>query len=414
VFEHVVYIIKENRTYDQVFGDLPQGNADPELCMFGREVTPNHHALAEEFALLDNYYCNGVLSADGHAWAMEGYATDYLEKSFGGWTRSYPFAGDDPISYAATGFIWDHVLLHGLSFRNYGEMSETTPQPRDAKFLDIYEDYQNKAGKITFQHEMGIETLRRYSCPESPGWNMRIPDAIRADVFLKEFEQFEKAGNWPNLVIIYLPSDHTSGTRPNNPTPRAQVADNDLAVGRIIERISHSRFWPKTCIFVNEDDPQAGFDHVDGHRSLCLVVSPYTKRGAVVSQFYNQTSVLHTMSQMFGLPPMNQMVALAPLMTDCFTTKPDFKSYQCRPNQIPLDEMNKPTAKLDAAEYYWAMKSVEQNLDEVDRADEDTLNRIIWHSVKGADTPYPVELAGAHGKGLSKLGLRLGGKEDED
>lgn len=414
VFEHVVYIIKENRTYDQVFGDLPQGNADPELCMFGREVTPNHHALAEEFVLLDNYYCNGVCSADGHAWAMEGYVTDYLEKSFGGWTRSYPFSGDDPLSFAPTGFIWDHVLLHGLSFRNYGEMSKTEPQPRDAKFLDIYEDYKNKAGKVSFQHEFWVESLRRYGCPDSPGWQMRIPDALRADVFLKEFEQFEKQGTWHNLVIIFLPSDHTSGTRPGVPTPRAQVADNDLAVGRIIERISHSRFWPKTCIFAIEDDPQAGFDHVDGHRSLCLVASPHTKRGAVVSKFYNQTSVLHTMSRMFGIPPMNQMVALSPLMTDCFTAKPDLKPYQCRPNQIPLDEMNKPTAQLQGEELHWALASMEQDFEDVDRADEDTLNRILWHSVKGAGAPYPGQLAGAHGKGLRALGLTLGGKMDDD
>jgi YVTN family beta-propeller protein len=413
VFDHVVYIIKENRTYDQIFGDLPQGNSDPALCMFGREVTPNHHALAEEFVLLDNYYCNGVLSADGHAWAMEGYATDYLEKSFGVWTRSYPFAGDDPLSFAPTGFIWDHVLLHGLSFRNYGEMSETQTRPRDATFQNIFDDYQNKTGQIAFEHDMQIETLRRYSCPDCPGWQLRIPDAIRADVFLKEFAGFEQRGEWPNLIIVYLPSDHTSGTRPGNPTPRAQVADNDLAVGRIIERIAQSRFWPKTCIFVNEDDPQAGFDHVDGHRSLCLLASPYTKRGAVVSQFYNQTSVLHTMSRMFGIPPMNQMVALSPLMTDCFTAKPDFKPYQCRPNQIPLDEMNKPTAKLEGDELHWAQKSIEQNFNEVDRADEDTLNRIIWHSVKGVNSRYPVELAGAHGKGLRKLGLTLDGKKDD-
>lgn len=414
VFEHVVYIIKENRTYDQIFGDLPQGNADPELCMFGREVTPNHHALAEEFVLLDNYYCNGVCSADGHAWAMEGYATDYLEKSFGGWTRSYPFSGDDPLSFAPTGFIWDHVLLHRLSFRNYGEMSKTEPEPRDAKFPDIYEDYKNKAGKISFQHEFWVESLRRYSCPDSPGWQMRIPDALRADVFLKEFAQFEKQGNWPNLVIIFLPSDHTSGTRPGSPTPRAQVADNDLAVGRIVERISHSRFWPKTCIFAIEDDPQAGFDHVDGHRSLCLVASPYTKRGKVVSKFYNQTSVLHTMSRMFGIPPMNQMVALSPLMTDCFAAKPDFKPYQCLPNQIALDEMNKPTAMLQGEELSWAQASMEQDFEDVDRADEDTLNRILWHSVKGVDAPYPVQFAGAHGKGLRKLGLTLGGKLGDD
>jgi hypothetical protein len=414
VFDHVVYIIKENRSYDQIFGDLPQGNADPTLCVFGREVTPNAHALAEEFALLDNYYCNGVLSADGHAWAMEGYATDYLEKSFGGFTRSYPYSGDDPLSYAPTGFIWDHVLLHGLSFRNYGEMARTEPRPRDAKFLDIFEEHKSQAGKISFEHTIQIDTLRRYSCPDAPGWNMRIPDAIRADVFLKEFANYEKQGDWPNLIIIFLPSDHTSGTRPGGPTPRAQVADNDLAVGRIVERISQSRYWPKTCIFTIEDDPQAGFDHVDGHRSVCLVASPYTKRGAVVSKFYNQTSVLHTMSRMFGIPPMNQMVALSPLMTDCFTPKPNLKPYQCRPNQIPIDEMNKTTAALQGGELHWALKSLEQPFDEVDQADEDTLNRIIWHSVKGVNTPYPVQLAGAHGKGLRKLGLTLGGKDDDD
>ena len=414
VFDHVVYIIKENRTYDQVFGDLPQGNGDPSLCMFGREVTPNHHALAEQFVLLDNYYCNGVLSADGHAWAMEGYATDYLEKSFGGFTRSYPFAGDDPISYASSGFIWDHVLLQGLSFRNYGEMSKSTPRPSNATFLDIFNDHQSKAGKISFEHDIQIETLRRYSCPDSPGWNMRIPDAIRADVFLKEFADYEQRGDLPNLMIIFLPSDHTSGTRPGNPTPRAQVADNDLALGRIVERISQSRFWPKTCVFVIEDDPQNGFDHVDGHRSLCLVASPYTKRGAVVSKFYNQTSVLHTMSRMFGIPPMNQMVALSPLMTDCFTTKPDFQSYKSLPNQIPLDEMNKSTAELQGKELHWALKSLELPLDEVDQADENTFNRILWHAVKGVDAPYPTELAGAHGKGLRKLGLTLGGDDDDD
>jgi len=414
VFEHVVYIIKENRTYDQVFGDLPQGNADPSLCIFGREVTPNHHALAEQFALLDNYYCNGVLSADGHAWAMEGYVTDYIEKSFGGFTRSYPFAGDDPISYASTGFIWDNVLLHGLSFRNYGEMSTTEPVPKGASWQAIYENHRTNGNGISFRHDMQIETLRRYSCPQSPGWNMRIPDVIRTDIFLNEFTEYEKKDEWPNLVIIFLPSDHTSGTRPGTPTPRAQVADNDLAVGRIIERISNSRFWPKTCIFVNEDDPQNGFDHVDGHRSLCLVVSPYTKRGVVVSKFYNQTSVLHTMERMLGIPPMNQMDSLAPLMTDCFTTKPDFKPYTCLTNNIPLDEMNKPTAQLQGAELYWAEKSMEQPFDDVDRADEDTLNRIIWHSVKGVNAPYPAHLAGAHRTGLKKLRLILTGEDEDD
>ncbi len=414
VFEHVVYIIKENRTYDQLFGDLPQGNGDPALCVFGREVTPNQHALAEQFVLLDNYYCNGVLSADGHAWAMEGYATDYLEKSFGGFTRSYPFAGDDPISYASSGFLWDNILLRGLSFRNYGEMSKTAIVPGNATFKQVYDDHRTGAGQIKFRHDIQIDTLRRYSCSNAPGWNMNIPDAIRADVFLAEFREFERTGQMPNLTIIFLPSDHTSGTRPTSPTPRAQVADNDLAVGRIVHAISHSRFWPKTCVFAIEDDPQNGFDHVDGHRSLCLVASPYTKRGAVISHFYNQTSVLHTMEQMLGAPPMNQMDALAPLMTACFVNRPDLTPFTCLTNRIALDEMNKPAAELRGAELHWASRSLEQPFDEVDQADEDTLNQIIWHSVKGVETPYPAHLAGAHGRGLGQLRLRLTGASGDE
>ena len=416
VFEHVVYIIKENRTYDQIFGDLPQGNADPALCMFGREVTPNHHALAEQYVLLDNFYCNGVLSADGHAWAMEGYVTDYLEKSFGGFTRSYPFAGNDPLSYAATGFLWDNVLGRGLSFRNYGEMNTTSTQPTNATFREIHADYVAGTGKIAFEHDIQIDTLRRYSCPKSPGWNLRILDQIRADAFLEEFHAFEREGSWPNLTILFLPSDHTSGTRPGNPTPRAQVADNDLALGRVVEAISHSRFWPKTCIFVIEDDPQAGFDHVDGHRSPCLVVSPYTKRRVVISRFYNQTSVLHTIERVLGLPPMNQMDALSPLMTACFQKRPDFTPYTCLPSHIPLDEMNKAVSDLHGPERHWAKLSTELPLDQPDQADEDTLNRILWHAAKGAETPYPVAFAGAHGRGLKRLGLRLhpDGREAED
>lgn len=405
VFEHIVYIIKENRTYDQLLGDLPQGNGDPSLCTFGREVTPNHHALAEEFVLLDNYYCNGILSADGHAWSTEGYVTDYIEKSFGGFTRSYPFSGDDPISFASSGFLWDNVLQHGLSFRNYGEMAKSTPVPANTSFLDIFQDHIDGAGRISFQHDIQIANLRRYSCPDSPGWNMKIPDQIRAEVFLKEFHHFEKEGGFPNLVIIYLPSDHTSGTRPGNPTPRAQVADNDLALGRIVEAITHSRFWPRTCIFAIEDDPQNGYDHVDGHRSICLVASPYTRRSAVVSRFYNQTSVLHTIQRMLGIPAMNQMDAMAPLMTECFTPKPDLTPYSCRTNQVSLMEMNRALSQLEGEELHWALQSMNQNWDSVDKADEDTLNRIIWHAVKGVNTPYPQHLAGAHGTGLGRLGL---------
>lgn len=412
VFEHVVYIIKENRTYDQVFGDIGKGDSEPSLCVFGRDVTPNHHALAEQFVLLDNYYCNGVNSADGHAWSTEGNATAYLERSFGGWTRSYPF-GDDPLSYSSSGFLWDHVLAAGLSFRNYGEMDYAGPEPANASFSNIYQDYVSGKRSIRFTQNIEVENLRRYSCRNYPGWNMRIPDVLRAEVFLKELKEFEREGYFPNLVIIYLPQDHTSGMQPGMPTPRAHVADNDLALGRIVEGISKSKFWQKTCIFVIEDDPQDGFDHVDGHRSLCLVISPYTKRGAVISEFYNQSSVLHTICRILGIPPMNQMVAMSPVMTACFTEKPDFTPYTALPNRIPLDELNPPLNALSPQERHWAEASLRLPLDKPDRAKEDTLNRILWHAVKGADTPYPAEFAGSHGKGLAARGLVLESEEEE-
>ncbi len=405
VFEHMVYIIKENRTYDQVFGDLPQGDGDPRLCIFGREVTPNHHALAEQFVLLDNFYCNGVNSADGHAWSTEGNVTGYLEKAFGGFTRTYTF-GDDPLSYSSSGFIWDSVLLAGLSFRNFGEMDYATPVPANATFKAIYDDFRGKTGKIRFTQNIGIARLRGYSSPSYPGWNMRIPDVLRAEAFLRELKQAETPGTWPNLTIVYLPQDHTSGTAPGEPTPRAHMADNDLALGRIIEGISRSRFWPKTCVFVIEDDPQDGFDHIDGHRSLCLVVSPYTKRGAVVSDFYNQTSLLHTIARILGIPPLNQMDALSPVMTACFQKTPDLRPYRALPNRIPLDELNPKLSALSGRKHYWAQKSRELPLEKFDQADEDTLNRILWHSIKGVNAPYPAHLAGAHGTGLKARRLR--------
>jgi YVTN family beta-propeller protein len=408
LFEHVVYIIKENRTYDQVFGDIKEGNGEPKLCIYGEKITPNLHALAREFVLLDNYYCNGVLSADGHAWAIEGNASDHLERSFGGFTRSYTY-GDDPLAYSSSGFLWDKVLLGGLSFRNYGEYNETKVVPEKATFKEIFDDHTNAAGKIKFVDSIGIEALRRYSAPGCPGWNMKIPDQVRVDYFLKEFRAAEKKGEWQNLTIMHLPQDHTSGTDPVQPTPRAHVADNDLAVGRVVEAISKSRFWPKTCIFIIEDDPQDGWDHVDGHRSTCLVLSPYTRRGKVISQFYNQTSVLHTMERILGVPPMNQMDALAPVMTACFTAKPDLTPYQTLPATVKLDELNPPLKKLKGRARMWAEKSMALDFSKPDAAEEDTLNRILWFAAKGEEE-YPAAYAGAHGRGLNALKLRLTAK----
>ena len=414
VFDHVVYIIKENRTYDQVFGDVERGNGEPKLCIFGREITPNHHALADEFVLLDNYYCNGVNSSDGHSWSTEGIVTDHLEKSFGGFTRSYTF-GDDPLTYSSAGFIWDRVLMAGLSFRNYGEFDYAEPIPSGLSFQAIYDDFISGEKKIKFSQKIGVARMKEYSCRDYPGWNMKIPDVLRADVFLEELKGFSENGGFPNFCVVYLPQDHTTGTSAGAPTPRAHMADNDLAIGRIVEGISKSPFWEKTCIFIIEDDPQNGFDHVDGHRSLCLVVSPYSRQGGkVIHDFYNQTSVLHTMTRILGVPPLTQLDAMMPVMDTCFIDKPDLSPYQAKPVTIALDEKNLAKSELKGKQLQWALASEAEPFHMFDLADEDTLNRILWHAQMGVETPYPDAFAGAHGKGLTELELILSGDDDDD
>ncbi|MBC8065886.1 MAG: bifunctional YncE family protein/alkaline phosphatase family protein [Chlorobia bacterium] len=406
VIEHVVYVIKENRTYDQVFGDMKKGDGDPKLCIFGRRITPNQHALVEQFVLLDNYYCNGINSADGHAWSTEANASSHFERSFGGWTRSYPF-GDDPISTSSSGFVWDNVLKWGKTFRNYGEYDYAEPVPKTATWKQIYEDWKSGANKIKFTQNIGVDRLRRYSQRSFPGWNMRIPDVLRASVFIKDVQQYKKAGYFPNLTILFLPQDHTSGTEPGEPTPRATVADNDLALGQCVEALSKTQFWKKMAIFVIEDDPQAGFDHIDGHRSTCLVISPYARRSSLVSKFYNQTSVLATMQRILGVPPLNQMDARSPIMFDCFTSKANFATYRAKPNLVPLDELNPPKSALKGEALKWA--EVSENLprhkpDLMNASEADQFNRALWFSVKGS-RPYPTAWAGSHGRGLKKRGL---------
>ncbi|HWA82438.1 MAG TPA: alkaline phosphatase family protein, partial [Fimbriimonadaceae bacterium] len=383
--EHVVYVIKENRTYDQVLGDIGKGESDPKLTIYGADTTPNEHALAKEFVLLDNFYCNGVNSADGHSWAMEADASSYLERSFGGFTRSYPFGGDDALNSVSSGFIWDAVLAAGRSFRNYGE-GDYAGLENKMSWKQVYD--ANQAGQsLHFKQDIANEHLRRYSCRDYPGWNLDITDQLRANVFLKELKEFEKKGSMPNLSIVYLEQDHTAGLTPGMPTPKSMVADNDLSLGRIVDAISHSKFWAKTAIFVVEDDAQDGFDHVDGHRSTCFVISPYVRRGTVVSNFYNQIGVIHTMLQILGVPPMNQMDAMAPLMRDCFMPTPDLTPYTVKPNQIQLDLLNTPK-KASAVVRQWMAKSRKLDLTKPDASDEDLLNRMQWVSVKGSK-PYP-------------------------
>lgn len=402
---HVVYVIKENKKFDQVLGDIGRGNCDPSLVEFGRATTPNIHAIADQFVLLDNYYCNGILSADGHQHATQGLTSPYREKDWANVRCTYDF-GIDPLCYAGCGFIWDQVLRAGLSFRNFGELDyPVTPKGRG--WRDHFADW--KAGKPgDWKVDYKLEALRRYSDPAYPGWCMAIPDQARADVFLRALAGWEKAGAMPNFTVIYLPNDHTQGASKGWPTPRAYVADNDLATGRILEGLSKSRFWPQMAVFINEDDPQTGADHVDGHRSYCLVAGPHVKRGGqVVSRFYNQSSVLHTIGRILGLPPLNQAVAAAPLMDECFQDTPDLRPYACLPAQVPLDELNgdQPVGKTAAA---LAPKTVRLDFSGPDRIDADALmfSRWSWATVHG-ERPFPEQFFGAHGKGLAALGLRL-------
>jgi YVTN family beta-propeller protein len=409
VFEHVIYIIKENRTYDQVFGDIKEGNGDPRLVMFGAAVTPNHHALARQFTLFDNFYCSGVLSADGHSWVNTAFVTDYLERSFGGFTRSYPYEGSDPLAFAPTGSLWDNALLHKKTFRNYGEHCKTTYTPAKANWSDLYADFKAGTKKVQIDVKPNMASLTPFSHPFYPGFPLTTPDVYRAKMFLDEFKEFEKKGTFPNLTYVFLPCDHTNGTKPGSPTPRAMVADNDLAVGRIVEAVTKSRFWPKTAIFIVEDDPQNGFDHVDGHRTVALVISPYTKRKVVDSTNYNQTSMVKTIELILGIPPMNQLDLSATAMRHCFQAEPDLTPFVCLPNLIALDEMNPPLKKLKGQALLWAQKSMALNLETEDRADEDTFNRILWHATRG-DAPYPAEFVGRR----SPLRQHLEDDDDDD
>lgn len=396
--EHCIYIIKENRTYDQVFGDVNEGNGDPTLVQFGEEVTPNHHALAREFVLLDNFYCSGSVSADGHQWTNEAYANDYLERFLGaGFPRSYPYEGSDPLAYATSGFLWDNALKHGRTFRCYGEFAQTLVEP-PTSWRDFWQAHQ--AGRIPDQIRAAtyVRSLKPSLHPKFPGFAMGIPDQTRADLFLQELREFEQKGQLPHLMVMLLPDDHTAGTNPGAPTTRAMVADNDLALGRVVEALSKSRFWRETTIFVVEDDAQNGVDHVDGHRTVALCVSPYTRRGAVVSDLYTQVSMVATIERILGLPPMNQLDLAAPLMTTCFTKQATLAPYAVRPARIRLDEMNPAMNVLKGKQREWARQSMQQNFTIPDAADEEVLDRIIWHSVKGVNTPYPA------GKGRARPG----------
>ena len=406
--KHVVYVIKENRTFDQVFGAIGRGRARADLCIFGERVTPNSHRLVNEFVLLDNAYCAGICSADGHQWSTTAFSTDYMEKSFAGFPRSYPDGmgvdEDDALAYSPAGFIWDNARLHGKTVRNYGEFM--APKVRFAdraaqgspKFMDCFLAWKNKTNNVLFECYPMVESIKDISPTQYVGWEMNVPDQYRADFVINELHDFEAKGEFPNLVIICLPNDHTSGADPQSPTPAACVADNDLAFGRIVEALSHSKFWPEMAILAIEDDPQAGWDHVSGYRTTVFCISPYARRGELVSTQYNTTSLIRTIEQILGLPPMNQFDASATPMFDCFQDTPNLSPFVAAPANVSLDELNPniqaihhPVLREDA------LVSASLNFREVDKAPEDVLNQILWRAMRGPDEPYPSWAVTFHG-----------------
>jgi YVTN family beta-propeller protein len=401
VFKHVIYIIKENRTYDQILGDIPEGNGDSELCTFGEKITPNQHKIAREFILMDNTYCSGVQSADGHQWTDSGIANDYVERQLSSdFPRSYSSGkdatGSDALSWSSSGFIWDNVLAHGKWFRNYGEwmVSESgwkdKIRRRGPQWIDYWNDYQNGTDLTQLRCRPAIESLRPHSLLDTEGYNLKVPDVMRAAAFIKELKAFEAKGEFPDFVLLFLPNDHTGGAKERYPTPAVQIADNDLALGMVVEAISHSKFWPETCLFAIEDDPQSGWDHVSGYRTTCYVISPYTKRRQTISTRYNQTSLMRTMELILGLPPMNQLDATATPMFDCFTEKPDFTPFTAVPNVVPLDTINPSPDKIsDPVLRQDAIASAQLPLDRLDACPEDVFNRILWRAMKGPQATYP-------------------------
>jgi DNA-binding beta-propeller fold protein YncE len=393
LIEHVVYIVKENRTYDQVLGDLDKGNRDPSLVMFGREVTPNTHKLAEEFVVLDNFYATGGNSANGHQWVTQANETSYtLWPGYEG--RSYPYDGTDPIAYSQGGFLWDEALKRGRTVRVYGEfvsgavpgLSEARPEAR-VELLKRWQQGEDFSGRWTMTSN--IPPLDKLLNRNYPGYNNIIPDVARAQIFLKDLKEWERTGKMPNLVIMLLSCDHTMGTTPGASTPKAMVADNDLALGQVVEGLSRSQFWKKMAILVVEDDAQNGVDHVDGHRTVALAVSPYTRRRSVDSTFYSHQSMVKTIELILGLPHLSLFDMIASDMGPSFQDTPDFTAYTAESPGQDLFEVNPPLKALQGPARQAARDSARMKWSEPDAAPTERLNRILWGQIMGWDKAYP-------------------------
>jgi len=389
LIEHVVYIIKENRTYDQLFGDLERGNGDPNLVMFGEDVAPNQRRLARDFVLLDNFYATGGNSANGHQWVTQGNEVSYtLWPGYSG--RSYPFDGSDPLAYSSGGFIWDAVLAKGKSVAVFGEYAPGVLDEPPNRRGPLFQRWQSgDQFPNEFNTTSPIPPLDRSLVRNFPAYGLDIPDVVRARIFINKLKAYEAQGSMPNLTVMLLPSDHTSGTRPGANTPKAMVADNDLALGQVVEALSASKFWPKMAIFVVEDDSQNGVDHVDGHRTVALAISPYTRRNSVDSTMYAHQSILKTIELILGLPSMSLFNLIATDMRASFKDTPDLKPFKAILPRQSLFELNPPATALTGARRTGALASAKMNFSVPDDVPTAELNRIVWHDVKGWGTPYP-------------------------
>ena len=358
--KHVFYIIKENRTYDQVLGDMPQGNGDTSLCIFGSKVTPNHHAIAGEFALLDNFYVDAEVSADGHNWSMAAYATDFIEKtwptSYGGRGGNYDSEGERKIGDPKDGYIWDYCKRAGVTYRTYGEFAEN--------------------GKAN------IKSLNGHFCVQSPGFDLNITDVYREQVWEHDFDSLVRVNAVPQFNSLRISNDHTSGQKKGALSPVAAVADNDQGIGLFLEHLSKSPIWKESVVFILEDDAQNGPDHIDAHRSPVFVAGPYVKRNAVVHGMYSTSGVLRTIELILGLPPMSQYDAAAMPLFECFTNKPNFAPYTVKPAQVNLEQRNVAVNESSKRSQFF-------NLAKEDAVPDLDLNEVIWKYVKGENTIMP-------------------------
>ncbi|MGI8403063.1 MAG: SMP-30/gluconolactonase/LRE family protein [Gemmatimonadaceae bacterium] len=375
-FEHVIYVIKENRTYDQVFGDLPQADGDSSIVFFPRAVSPNHHALAERFGIFDRFFVNAEVSPDGHNWSRAAYATDYSEKTipshYSDRGRTYDYEGlnrdvvpAEDVAEPSSGYIWNLADRAGITYRNYGEYVN---QPEDSAARNDTAYFPTKAS-------LAAHTNKSY-----PGWSLEIPDQVRIGIWLNEFQGFVRSGRLPALELVRLPNDHTWGASAGRPTPRAYMADNDLALGRLIEALSKSPYWKNTAVFVLEDDAQDGPDHVDSHRSPLLVISAYN-RGKVFHRFANTSDVLATIEDILGLGRMSQFDHYGRPLREIWETTPDLRPYTALTPAVRLNELNPKKGAM-------AEMSKKLVVKKEDTSDDDLFNRILWTTIKG-DKPYP-------------------------